>query len=353
MRRIYCLALFYSIASPFFVSKLKAQQVILLENPSFEDDSPNAGRPPAAWFYCGPPGETPPDIHPNEVFPQNLKAFEGQTYVGMVVRDNNTWEAIGQHLNTPLLANVCYSFSIYLAIPENFMSLSRSSQQPVNYNQSIRLRLWGAERHCEKLELVAESPGVKLHHWQKYTFIFEPLQSLQVLILEAFYDIDDMALPNNACIFIDDASPIVPIDCQRKKPLSVLPTATIPVFENSVELRQWVHAQMMDFKMGPSGFFAQQDLFQDAQGTLWRTNRPLWLIAQALKQFSRADVRLVLSSNSPLHFSSLTKAVEEAASKSNLPYGRMLVTKARKPEKQSDWLWSDPLNGLFVRLLEY
>ena len=71
-------------------------------NPSFEG-APRAGRAPSNWYDCGAymhPGETPPDVHgrsvtpegkvigvPNNFFQVNTTAQDGNTFLGLVVRE--------------------------------------------------------------------------------------------------------------------------------------------------------------------------------------------------------------------------------------------------------------------------
>ena len=77
-----------------------AQQAIVLDNPSFEG-KPGSSRVPEGWSSCGPAGETDPDIQPG-FFGCTLKAAEGSSFVGMVTRDNYTWESLSQKLPAPL-----------------------------------------------------------------------------------------------------------------------------------------------------------------------------------------------------------------------------------------------------------
>ena len=87
---------------------LQAQEEpIKLTNPSFED-LPHHSKPPRGWIDCGFDGETPVDVQPNGTFSVTKPAAEGNTYIGMVVRDNDTWEAVSQRLSRPLQAGQCY-----------------------------------------------------------------------------------------------------------------------------------------------------------------------------------------------------------------------------------------------------
>jgi hypothetical protein len=94
---------------------LKAQgEPIILDNPSFED-MPRHSKEPRFWTNCGDPAESPPDVQPDYTFQVSKSAFDGNTYLGMVVRDNDTWEEVGQMLSSPMRQGTCYKFSIKLA----------------------------------------------------------------------------------------------------------------------------------------------------------------------------------------------------------------------------------------------
>ena len=71
---------------------------IELKNPSFEDQ-PAISQVPSGWTPCGFPEETPPDTHPGNAFGVKMPTNDGKTYLGMVVRDNDTWEGVTQPLD--------------------------------------------------------------------------------------------------------------------------------------------------------------------------------------------------------------------------------------------------------------
>ena len=101
---------------------LVSQDTIHLKNPSFED-MPRVGvlgsRYIDGWYDCRAkfPQETPPDIHPvpKGGWGVTTPSFDGQTYLGMVIRYNDTYEGVSQKLSTPLTAGKCYSFSLFMA----------------------------------------------------------------------------------------------------------------------------------------------------------------------------------------------------------------------------------------------
>jgi len=187
-------------------------ETIRLYNPSFED-VPKHSDPPRGWSDCGAPGESPPDVHPTPQFNVLRPAFKGNTYLGMVTRDNDTWEAVTQRLPSPIVANQCYEFSIYLCRSDTYTSATRANPQgEYKFTEPVKLRVWGSSGYCEKRELLAESSPVKNVQWQKFEFKFEPSNTHQYIILEAFYK-TPVLFPYNGNLLLDNASDIVPISC--------------------------------------------------------------------------------------------------------------------------------------------
>jgi hypothetical protein len=124
---------------------LSAQEIIYLENPSFED-APRHSRPPKGWNNEGFQGESPSDIHPAGNFGVSSPALDGRTYVGMVVRDNETWECVGQRLEHPLRAYTCYLWSVALMRSPEYISISRITKLKANFNKPCVLRVWGGKK---------------------------------------------------------------------------------------------------------------------------------------------------------------------------------------------------------------
>lgn len=199
---------------------LKAQNEnpIYLTNPSFED-MPRNSQAPIGWFDCGFAGETPPDVQPagKQGFEVTKSAVDGYTYLGMVVRDNDTWEAVGQRLSRPLERNKCYEFSINLSRSTLYISLSKMTQDTVNYIQPIKLRVYGGYDICDRSFLLAESELIEHFEWREYSFKFEPVGNYSHIVLEAFYQTPTL-FPYNGNILIDRASEIVPIPCDEDLP---------------------------------------------------------------------------------------------------------------------------------------
>ncbi len=216
IKRIFFIA-FIAFCSGLHDTALAQKPVIIkLDNPSFED-YPQAGHQPAGWFDCGFAGETPPDVNPTGQFKVSKNAYNGTTYVGMVTRDNNTWEAIGQRLKSPLLKGVTYTFSIYLARSEIYMSQSRATGRDVNYITPATLRIWAGSGYCSKEEMIAETEPVSGATWQKFNFKFTPKSNHNYFMIEAFYKVPTL-FPYNGNVLVDLASDIVPEIKEEKKP---------------------------------------------------------------------------------------------------------------------------------------
>ncbi len=204
-----------------FTLLVNAQEVIHLDNPSFED-MPRAGTPYTppikGWHDCGLakfPGETPPDIHPvsNNAWEVSKAAFDGQTYLGMVVRYNDTYESLSQALSSPIEGGICYNFSAYLARSELYKSgTSRSRTELENFVKPAVLQIWGGDSFCDKAELLGESPAVSNTDWMLYKFLFHPIKSHTYITIEAFYKTPILEAYNGH-VLVDGLSDIVPVDC--------------------------------------------------------------------------------------------------------------------------------------------
>ena len=192
--------------------------MIKLNNPSFEG-FPSAGITPENWYDCGSinfPSESPPDMHPSPIplFDVTTPAKNGNTYIGLVVRDNDTWESISQRLSTPLTIGNCYNFSLYLARSANYVSAvgdrksnasieGRNPNTMVNHNTPAILRIWGGNGYCQKKELLKSTTEIAHTDWIEYQFKFEPNTRMTYLTLEAFYK-TPTPWPYNGNLLIDN-----------------------------------------------------------------------------------------------------------------------------------------------------
>lgn len=199
---------------------LKAQtpQNIVLDNPSFED-YPGAAHTPFGWFNCGFTGETDVDVQPGS-FQVTRVAQNGRTYIGMVTRDVNTWESVGQKLKTPILKGVKYNFSFYAARSELYMSESQLTHKMVNYITPAIVRVWGGNSACAKDELLAETPQISAAEWQHFPLSFKSRANYEFIVVEAFYKVPTL-FPYNGNVLIDNFSEFKP-DIPKKDPPKVV-----------------------------------------------------------------------------------------------------------------------------------
>jgi outer membrane protein OmpA-like peptidoglycan-associated protein len=187
------------------IPSLLMGQEITLTNSSFED-VPSHSTVPYGWKNCGDVYESPPDIQPGS-FQVDKIAQKGKTYLGLVTRDNDTWEGVSQKLAKPIEAGQCYKFDIYLSKSLKYISLSKSSMKEENFNEAVRLRIWGGNSHCHKKEILAETVEVNHADWKKYRLEFNPTMEHQFIFIEAHYK-KGAFFPYNGNLLVDNMSTI-------------------------------------------------------------------------------------------------------------------------------------------------
>jgi outer membrane protein OmpA-like peptidoglycan-associated protein len=202
---------------------------IRIINGSFEDNPRNGAETMLdikGWYDCGRlrfPNESPPDIHPGGYWKNMVPSLDGKTYLGMVVRDNDSYEGVSQRLSTPIKAGSCYEFSVSLAKSPQYISRSKLSQKEENYTRPAVLRVWGGTGYCNERELLAESPPVDNESWQTYKFSFKAKTELRYILVEAYYK-TPVILPYNGHILLDKVTNISEVLCPDKKALADLNT---------------------------------------------------------------------------------------------------------------------------------
>ena len=194
---------------------------IYIINGSFEG-TPKCCRPPDGWIDCGFKEQTPTDIQPvlpplEPLFGVTKTAYDGNTYLGMVVRQNETYESINQKLNMPLLAGKCYSFSIYMTRSLEYLSaITRGNHELQAFTTPAILQIWGGEAFCHQKELLATSQLVENTEWQRFDFELMPKSNISFLQLEAYYN-PSSTVPYTGNILLDKASDIILVPCKTDK----------------------------------------------------------------------------------------------------------------------------------------
>ncbi|MCI5083381.1 MAG: hypothetical protein MRY78_16910 [Saprospiraceae bacterium] len=184
----------------------KAQEVIQLKNPSFEGIARHS-QTPNGWLDCGPKGESPPDICPCTAFQVFHDSHEGETYLGMVVRDNNTWETIAQKLEKPLQKGKTYRMNLMLARASEYISWGRTSQKQANYNTPATFRVYGGNKACELKELLFKTDPIDHEDWKSYELLLQPSNTYKYIVFEVYYT-DGAFEQYNGNIIIDACSAI-------------------------------------------------------------------------------------------------------------------------------------------------
>lgn len=321
---------------------------IVLLNPSFEDD-PWHSKPPRGWYYCGPAGETPPDVHPTGYFDVNRPADHGNTYLGMVVRDNGTWEAVGQHLQKPLLADQCYRFTLRACRSANYRSVSRRTGKPVSYDAPVRLRLWGGDLNCDQGELLAGSDIVSDTTWQTIRFDIQPRHTHHYIILEAFYpgDTSSKYLGN---ILVDNCSPFVPVDCRSHIPLFEASPVTPVIVQNLSELRKQARRVFQDIRFGNGTAELVNHYFQNKEGKAVQANRSLYELALLAQQAPAAKLIIAVRVSGKQLQIDRIEQVSRQLLQLGLPQRRFQVRSFRKKDRRTEWLTHNTDGDLYLQL---
>jgi len=207
--------LLFLFALPLALTAQKDAPITLV-NPSFED-LPKAGQTPTGWYNCGwPDTETPPDIQPG-AFNVVVPPSNGSTYMGLVVRDNETYELVSQRLSRPLEMNQCYEFTLDLCRAELYFSKSRITDESANYVTPAKIRIYGGHGYCDRAELLDETPIIHNFRWLTYNFKFTDIKAnYSYIVIEAYYK-TPVLFPYNGNILVDNASPIRKVTCGADK----------------------------------------------------------------------------------------------------------------------------------------
>ena len=198
---------------PITFSITHAQESAFIDNGSFED-YPRAGvtdgRAPQYWYDCGPKEETSPDIHGYDAYGELTSNFgvdqepaEGNTYLGLVTRANDTWEAVSQKLKTPLQEGKKYKLTIALSTAPDMMSFTQSSNSEEPFDAPTILVVGGGNDYCSRDGLFIETAPIENTEWLDYEMEIIPGKDYKYLILEAYYS-SLSANPTNGNILLDD-----------------------------------------------------------------------------------------------------------------------------------------------------
>lgn len=168
-----------------------------IKNGSFEG-KPHDAIAPEGWESCG--YDSTPDILPGP-WGVYQKPTHGNTFLGLITREDNSWEMVYQKLERPLLKDHCYKIKLDLA----------RSPAYAGYAGATCLRIWGGTAPCEKKVKLATSPAVEHYEWKTYELILIPDQDIHYLFLECYYK-EPTLFPYRGNILIDFIQPLEPCD---------------------------------------------------------------------------------------------------------------------------------------------
>ncbi len=306
-----------------------SQQPILLQNPSFED-APGASRMPWGWFYCGDMGESPPDVHPSGNFGVACAPKRGFTYIGMVVRDNNTREGVSQWLSEPLQAWQCYEFSLFAARSAHYRSLSRTTGEETDFNQPVRLFIWGGQLNCDRQELLAASPLIASTDWKEYVFHFQVHKNYDRLLIEAQYA--EGAVPYCGNVLLDHASPLVPIDCNNQQIIAKIDTIKMVDQISKETLRKTLEILTAQVKFSTIDRHPEQHVFYLSSGELYQGNRYLYQIVQIMMLFPERKITFYIMEGNKQYFRSTIEALHKELMFNGLSYEQFVIKRLKKTE---------------------
>ena len=165
MRQLTFIVCFAMMAS------MSSAQSITLNNPSFEDE-PSDATTPMGWSACT--DTTTPDIFPG-YWGVYEEASDGDTYVGLIIREDRSYEAIGQRVSAKMETDKCYKFTIDLAHSNTYSG----------YDAPAKLRIYIGQNKCGKDQMVFQSEFIEHEEWKTYLIEFTPKKQSNYIYFEA------------------------------------------------------------------------------------------------------------------------------------------------------------------------
>lgn len=186
---------------------LLSQQIVEFTNSDFNGEAKKGisfGKPLVEWSNMSSllfPEETSYDIQPG-FWNVSTKPKFGATYIGMVTRQNGSYESIGQKLSKPLEKNTEYMFSIHVSTSPDYESKTRENLDEISkFDNPALFRVIGKKIKSNDYELLYESVPITNINWKKLEIAFTPSIELDLIILEAYHV--DKDKPQNGNILID------------------------------------------------------------------------------------------------------------------------------------------------------
>lgn len=339
------------------------QDTIYLSNPSFEGRAAHS-QVPEGWTYRGFPNESPPDLLPyraSTYFPDytrngnpdmrssawgfgvSLSPVHGDTYLGMVTRDNRTFEALSQKLAQPLTAGRCYALTLYLASSPNYFSISRQTDAPANYDWPVQLIIHSIEQTGDPRELLAQSPPVDHPQWLPYMLILRPQQTVEHLQITAWYPTDSTT---NGNILVDHLSPLSPCACAKKTELPHIDSFDYGVPATAQQARQEVRARAARVRFSPQGAWQDVQIFRYGGRRAVRAN-PDWFFCRKALAAYPGTIDIAVNTDDKSTWRAVRRGLKEEFR--GLPNVKLRRIVHYTPEQASEWPIPPPPNGIAIR----
>jgi hypothetical protein len=178
------------------VGKAFSQKEIPLINPSFEGIAQQGGATFSTslkgWLDIGSGQfqfQSEFDVHSadSRFWEVDMKPYDGETFIGLVVRPDVTWERIGQKLRTPLSKDNRYELSLFVCRSPVYLSPTAENRDSVSFTEPAVVAVWATNRLSDQGEFLARSVAVTNSDWRECRLILEPRQNYHYLVIEAYY----------------------------------------------------------------------------------------------------------------------------------------------------------------------
>lgn len=260
----------------------------LLRNGGMEDvPTPGAvgGRVVREWVDCGKINESAPDIQPSPDFRQlyfevDIAPYEGSTYLGMVVRENETYEGLSQGVRAILEPDKTYVFKVALARSPQYISDARSGVpgEKTDHHRACVFQLWGGTTYCQERELLAESIPIEHTNWEEYEFIFQPNEIYDFVSINVFW-VPPFLMPYNGNLLVDDCflsvTDIAPSEIEtftsknrradkevvfveKEKPPLIIERNDQPFVDKEVTYKIWTYVNIDSLQSNPNLSFSNR-----------------------------------------------------------------------------------------------
>jgi hypothetical protein len=182
------------------------QNEIQWVNPSFEGTA-GPKLVPGGWESHSFEGQSPPDTHPCNCGGVKQVAAEGDTYLGLLVKEENVWESVGQATAQVLEVGYRYQFSVQACRSYRYLHLEASNGLLENHGRAVMLRLWGGTYLEPFTYLLAQTTSIEPRDWTTYDFAFTLEYPVNYLTFEAYFE-PGTEEAYNGNVLIDALTPI-------------------------------------------------------------------------------------------------------------------------------------------------